>query len=171
MKVFQVVGQPGAGKTLLITDLVEALVERDIRVGTIKHTAHAYELDKPGKDSFLHRTSGAVPAAMMNQNMGAVYFPRHPDMTPATLLESSFYRDLDLVLIEGWISGPYGKIEVWRKETGRPPLFPTLDQVLALVTDDPLDAEIHAGLISAEVTPMPRSRIPDIIELLNACLS
>jgi molybdopterin-guanine dinucleotide biosynthesis protein MobB len=56
----QIIGHPGCGKTTLMVELIKALVQRDIRVGSIKHSAHAHELDKPGKDSFCHRKAGAV---------------------------------------------------------------------------------------------------------------
>lgn len=87
MKAFHIIGQPGSGKTTLMVDIVKRLRWQNISVGTIKHSAHAHELDKPGKDSFLHRTAGAAPAATMTRDIAAVYLPRPPNMTPATLME------------------------------------------------------------------------------------
>ncbi len=110
MKIFHIIGQPGSGKTTLVAELCR----REYRVGTIKHTAHLYELDKPEKDSFIHRTSGAAPAAMMTRDMAAIYIPKSQDMTPALIIDH-YYSNVDIILIEGWISGPYKKIEVWRK--------------------------------------------------------
>ncbi len=146
MKPFHVVGQPGSGKTTLIVDIIQELIRQDIRVGTIKHSTHVHELDKPGKDSFRHRKAGASPVSMMTRDLMAVYMPRTREMTPRTLLEK-YYSDLDMVLIEGWISGPYPKIEVWRNAGERPPLFLDISQVKALITDDQLDdpTRIEAG--------------------------
>lgn len=135
MIVYQIVGQPGAGKTTLIVDLVRELAARKLSVGTVKHSSHAHELDRPGKDSFLHRQAGAMPAAMMGRDMAAVYLQRDSAMTPATLIQT-WYSHLDVVLIEGWISGPYDKIEVWRENLGKPLLFPDIRNVRAVVTDD-----------------------------------
>ncbi len=134
MKPIQIVGQPGCGKTTLIVDIIKELVKKDIKVGTIKHSAHDHELDKPGKDSYLHRTAGATLVSMITKNMAAIYLPKKKQLTPQTFLEK-YYTDLDIVLIEGWISGPYDKIEVWRNESGRRPLFYEVKNVKAFVHD------------------------------------
>ena len=48
MTPIHIIGQPGAGKTTLIVDLVRAIRAEKFNVGTIKHSAHAHELDKRG---------------------------------------------------------------------------------------------------------------------------
>ena len=108
MKPFHIIGQPGSGKTTLIVDIIKELNKQNIKVGTMKHSAHSHELDKPGKDSFCHRKAGASIVSMITQEMTAVYLPMK--MTPQALLEN-YCSDIDIVLIEGWISGPYDKIE------------------------------------------------------------
>ena len=110
-------------------------------VGSIKHSAHTHELDKPGKDSFLHRQAGAAPVTMMTRDLAAIYLPRTQDMTPDAIMKK-FYSHLDIVLIEGWINGPHDKIEIWRASLKKPPLFLDVPGVRAIVTDDPLDPEI-----------------------------
>ncbi len=135
MLPIHIVGHAGCGKTTLIIELVKTLVSKNIKVGTMKHSAHAHELDKPGKDSFAHRSAGAAPVTMVTQQMSAIYLPRTPHTTPEKLLEI-YYSDVDIVLIEGWISGPFPKIEVWRKCKGLSPLFPSIKNVQAIVSDD-----------------------------------
>jgi molybdopterin-guanine dinucleotide biosynthesis protein B len=166
VKAFHIIGQPGSGKTTLVADIVKALCRQNISVGTIKHSAHAHELDKPGKDSFLHRIAGAAPAAMMTRDLAAVYLPRSPGMTPATLMKH-YYAHLEIVLIEGWISGPYDKIEVWRKCVDRPFLFPGADKVKALVTDDRLDAQTKRQAETKKIMHLKRSALTDIIALIT----
>jgi len=162
MKVFQIIGQPGSGKTTLVSDIVRALCQQNISVGTVKHSSHTHELDKPGKDSFIHRTAGAAPAAMMTRDLAAVYMPRTPEMSPATLIEK-YYTHLDIVLVEGWISGPYDKIEVWRECIDRPFLFHETSNVRALVTDDGIDAQIKKQADENKIICLKRSALPDII--------
>ncbi len=57
-------------------------------------------------------------------------------MQAAEKLLETYYSDIDIVLIEGWISGPFPKIEVWRKYKGLSPLFPSIKNVQAIVSDD-----------------------------------
>ncbi|MCK5100719.1 MAG: molybdopterin-guanine dinucleotide biosynthesis protein MobB, partial [Desulfobacteraceae bacterium] len=61
MLPIHIVGHAGCGKTTLIVDLIKVLVKKNIKVGSLKHSAHVHELDKPGKDSFRHRKAGASP--------------------------------------------------------------------------------------------------------------
>ncbi|MBT3484065.1 MAG: molybdopterin-guanine dinucleotide biosynthesis protein B [Desulfobacula sp.] len=165
MKVLHIIGQPGSGKTTLVTDIVKELCRQNISVGTIKHSAHTHELDKPGKDSFLQRKAGAAPAAMMTRDMAAVYLSRSPGMTPATLIQS-YYSHLDIVLIEGWISGPYDKIEVFRECVKRPFLFPDTSKVKALVTDDSLETKIIQQADAKKVICIKRSALADILAFI-----
>jgi len=140
MTPFHIIGHAGCGKTTLIVDLIKEMVKRNIKVGSLKHSAHVHELDKPGKDSFQHRKAGAVPASMMTQSMAAIYLPASDRLTPEKLLEK-YYSKVDIVLIEGWISGPYDKIEIWQDHIKRKPLFSSVEHVKAFVSDDDLDPE------------------------------
>lgn len=135
MQPIHIIGHGGTGKTTLIVDLIFELTRRGLEVGTLKHSTHIHELDKPGKDTYLHRKAGASPVTMMTKELCAVYLPRTDQIGPQQLLET-YYTNVDLVLIEGWISGPYAKIEFFRKEIERLPLFKTIDNVRALVSDD-----------------------------------
>ncbi len=135
MVPINIIGHAGCGKTTLIVDLIKELIKRDIKVGSLKHSAHIHELDKPGKDSFLHRQAGAVPASMITQSMAAIYLPRSDNLTPEKLLEK-YYCDVDIVFIEGWISGPFKKIEIWNKQVNKKPLFSFVENVKAFVSDD-----------------------------------
>ena len=49
----------GTGKTTLLKEIIPLLRGRGVRVGVIKHAHHSFEIDKPGKDSFELRESGA----------------------------------------------------------------------------------------------------------------
>ncbi len=140
MVPIHIAGHAGCGKTTLIVELVEALVKKDIKVGSLKHSAHVHELDKPGKDSYQHRMAGAKPVAMVTEELSAIYLPREPETSPEHLLQT-YFTNIDIVLIEGWISGPYAKIELWREEIARQPLYPQIEGVKAIVTDDEVDSK------------------------------
>ncbi len=152
-----IVGHAGCGKTTLIVELIKALIKKNIKVGSLKHSAHIHELDKPGKDSFAHRIAGAAPVTMVTEQMSAIYLPRNADTTPEKLLET-YYSGVDIVLIEGWISGPFQKIELFRKSIGRQPLFPEINNVKAIVSDDPVE--------SSDIKLFPRSDLDLVVNFI-----
>ncbi|MBT8357492.1 MAG: molybdopterin-guanine dinucleotide biosynthesis protein B [Deltaproteobacteria bacterium] len=161
MKPFHIIGQPGSGKTTLIVDIIKEFKKQNIKVGSMKHSAHVHELDKPGKDSFRHRKAGASIVSMITQEMTAVYLP--VKMTPQSLLET-YYSDIDIVLIEGWISGPYDKIEIWRKAVKKPPLFTNISQVKAIISDDVLDTETMRQADSRKINCFKRNELAQLVE-------
>ncbi len=161
-KTVQIIGHPGAGKTTLVVDLVRELTNSHFRVGTIKHSAHSHELDKPGKDSFRHRNAGAVPAAMMTPTMAAVYLPKTQDLTPDDLIQR-YFSNCDIVLIEGWISGPYKKIEIIGESCGRPPLFLQVSGVTAVAADTPLAGRNRLVAEQKRISVFDRSDISGIL--------
>ena len=58
MDVFGIAGWSGSGKTTLLAKLIPALTARGLRVSTIKHAHHDFDVDQPGKDSWRHREAG-----------------------------------------------------------------------------------------------------------------
>jgi molybdopterin-guanine dinucleotide biosynthesis protein B len=59
MKIIGLAGWSGAGKTTLVAKLLPLLIARGLSVSTIKHAHHAFDVDMPGKDSYIHRQAGA----------------------------------------------------------------------------------------------------------------
>ena len=76
MQTIHIVGRQNHGKTTLIVELIEEFRRRGLRVGTFKHSAHAHELDTPGKDSHRHRLAGAEPVAGITAELIGVFPPR-----------------------------------------------------------------------------------------------
>ncbi|MBT8349668.1 MAG: molybdopterin-guanine dinucleotide biosynthesis protein B [Deltaproteobacteria bacterium] len=163
MKPFHIIGQPGSGKTTLIVDIIDELNKQNIKVGTMKHSAHVHELDKPGKDSFRHRKAGASPVCMVTQEMVAVYSSKPLEMNPDVLLEK-YFSNIDIVLIEGWISGPHNKIEIWRKALKKPPLFSSISHVKAIVSDDILDVESMRQADNRKIRCFKRNELAQLVE-------
>lgn len=141
MRMIHILGRQKNGKTTLIVDLINEFKTRGIQVGTLKHSSHSHELDKPGKDSFLHRKAGACPAAIATKDTIAVYLSREPEKNPFDKIKTLF-SGVDLILIEGYISGPGKKIEVWRKAAGTAPISSERNDIEALITDDPLETTL-----------------------------
>jgi len=135
MKIIHIVGRQKNGKTTLIVDLIAEIIKRGISVGTLKHSSHSYELDKPGKDSFLHRKAGSIPAAIATKDQMAIFLPRKLNENPFEKM-APLFNNTDLVLVEGYVSGPGKKVEVWRKEAGTSPLISEQNNIEAIITDD-----------------------------------
>jgi molybdopterin-guanine dinucleotide biosynthesis protein B len=94
---------------------------------------------------------------MVTEQMSAIYLPRNADNTPEKLLET-YYTDVDIVLIEGWISGPFQKIELFRKSIGKPPLFSEIKNVIAFVSDDSVETN--------GIQLLPRSSLDMIVDFI-----
>jgi len=144
MKRIHIIGRKNSGKTTLFVELIEELVRRDRRVGTIKHTHHHHELDTPGKDSHRHREAGSEAVGIRSTQMNAVFWP-HPDSDDSKSKRynqfDSLMNDCDIVLDEGDSSAEAPRVEVWRAVTGQRPLAETDTSILAVVTNDPLELQ------------------------------
>ncbi len=135
MRFIGLAGWSGAGKTTLIARLVPELIARGLTVSTIKHAHHAFDVDKPGKDSWVHREAGATEVlvasdarfALMHELRGA------PEPTLAELLGK--LAPVDLVIVEGFKRDPHPKIEVWRAENAKPFLHPDDPAIRAVAAD------------------------------------
>lgn len=141
MKILHVIGRKNNGKTKLVVDIITELTRRGLSVGSVKHSSHDHELDKPGKDSFLHRQAGATPATIITPSLTAVFIPQSGTDDPLNIL-LPLYQDKDIVVVEGYLNGPGEKIEVWRKEGGEAPIAPGRKEIKAIVTDDAIDIGI-----------------------------
>lgn len=128
MKLLGFAAYSGNGKTTLIEALIPLLVARGLKVSVIKHSHHAFEVDRPGKDSHRYLQAGATDVQMI---FGG---PTDPDLP--RLQER--IAPSDLVLVEGFKNAPIPKIEVHRMAAGTRPLFPDDRRIIALVTDAPL---------------------------------
>lgn len=138
MKVFGIAGWSGSGKTTLLSKLLPELIGRGIRVSTIKHTHHAVEVDKPGKDSYIHRRSGASEVLVGSPRRWALIHENRGE--PEATLEDLIARmtPVDLLLVEGFKAYPHDKIEVYRKENGKSLLHPEDPHIVAIASDTPL---------------------------------
>jgi molybdopterin-guanine dinucleotide biosynthesis protein B len=136
-RILGIVGWSGSGKTVLLVKLIPLLVSRGLKVATIKHAHHAFQVDLPGKDSYEHRLAGAGEVivsssgrwAQIHENAG------EPEPTLPQLLQR--IGPCDLVLVEGFKRERHPKLEVYRPEVGKPPLHPGDPHILALATPGP----------------------------------
>ena len=139
MRVFGLVGWSGSGKTTLMTRLIPELARRGIRISTVKHAHHSFDVDQPGKDSFLHRTAGAVEVMVASANRWALMH-EHRGAPEADLAELVRHMSpVDLLIVEGFKSAPHAKLEVHRPALGKPLLCRDDPHIVAVASDAPLD--------------------------------
>lgn len=153
MKVVAIIGHKGSGKTTFLRRLIPALVGRGYRVGTAKHVGPEVEPDQPGKDTYLHRQAGAERVLLYSDLHGALFWDH--DGAPLGDYLERHMADLDLVLLEGFKTSHYPKLEVYRSGeplAGRIP-------VLAVVSDRPL--HVPDGV---EVLPLDPEAVADFLE-------
>jgi molybdopterin-guanine dinucleotide biosynthesis protein B len=137
MRVFGFAGWSGSGKTSLIEALIPRLVASGRVISLVKHAHHAFDVDRPGKDSHRHREAGSAEVlvssatrwALMHELRGA------PELT----LDEAIGRlsVCDVVLVEGYKRAAIPKLEVWRETVGKPLLHPVDGNIVAVATDTP----------------------------------
>ena len=134
MKVLGVVGWSGSGKTTLIERVLPLLAAAGCTVSTVKHAHHGFDMDRPGKDSFRHRTAGARETLVVSGTRWALL---HEEAAPTAALPVLLARmePVDLVLVEGFKTHPFPKLEVFRASLGKPPIWPGEPEVVALAVD------------------------------------
>jgi molybdopterin-guanine dinucleotide biosynthesis protein MobB len=131
--VFSIVAYSGTGKTTLIEKLISLLKSRGLRVAVIKHDAHDFDVDKPGKDSWRFTSAGAEVVAVANESHAAIMENRP---VPLERIIAGI-SDVDVIITEGWKTGEYPKIALKRAATGKDfPLPPEL--CFAVMSDEAL---------------------------------
>lgn len=139
MRVLGIAGWSGSGKTTLLVQLIPALTGRGLRISTIKHAHHDFDVDQPGKDSWRHREAGATEVLVASGRRWALMHEHRDAAEPPLDVLLAKLEPVDLVLVEGFKRDPHPKLEVWRAATGKPPLYPDDPTIIAVASDDPVD--------------------------------
>lgn len=155
MKVFGVTGWKNAGKTTLVAKLVTELTARGLRVSTIKRTHHNVDLDRPGTDSFAHRSAGAEEVMLTSDQRYAILKEMPPGEPPKLADLLARMAPVDLVLVEGFKHEAHAKIECHR--AGGPlPLIAESNETIKLIATD-----------AALNTPVPQIDINAITDIAD----
>lgn len=129
--VISFVGWHNAGKTTVLEKVVRELTERGFRIGLLKHTEKRFQLDKPGSDTARLAQAGACQVAIASQER--IGFYGRVEQEPTLDEMCALFRDVDLIITEGYKQGDKPKIFVARSEISRD--IPALSQLAAIVAD------------------------------------
>lgn len=139
MKVFGIAGRSGMGKTSLLERVIPAFTAQGLRVSLVKHSHKDIEVDRPGKDSFRLREAGCQEVVLLGRTRWALMHELRGAPEPSLPELLAHVQACDLVLVEGFKTGAFPRLEVWRAEVAKPPLWrePGM-QLTAVASDRPL---------------------------------
>lgn len=142
------VAYSGTGKTTFLERLIPKLKARGLKIAIVKHDGHRFEIDHEGKDSDRFTKAGADVTGLISSEKAVLMENRQTD--PEEFLKK--IDGVDLILTEGFKQGPWPKIMLHRKGTGKPmPLLP--EECLAVISDaEVMDCENLFTLEEAEKT-------------------
>lgn len=136
MRIFGLAGWSNSGKTTLMIALIDILTRRGLRISTIKHAHHAFDIDVPGKDSYRHREAGATEVLIGSGRRWALMHELRDEAEPPLDDLIRHMAPVDLLLVEGFKRDRHPKIEVHRPSIGKPPLWPGDPGIVAVASDE-----------------------------------
>ena len=136
MKIIGIVGWKNSGKTYLAQRIIEKLSSLNIRVSSIKHAHHDFEIDKPNTDSYLHRQSGSRQVIISSSKRWAKISELN-DSEEKKL--DDLIKELDspeVVIVEGYKNESHPKIEIIKDSSEAATfMFNSIENVIAIISD------------------------------------
>jgi molybdopterin-guanine dinucleotide biosynthesis protein B len=109
--IIGIYGYQDSGKTMLVEELVHALVKKGYKVSSIKHTPHDKTIDSEGKDTWRHWKAGSDPVVFSSEVETTII--KHSKTSAddiARLLLAEFKPDV--LIIEGFKEGAFPKVAI-----------------------------------------------------------
>ena len=162
-KIIGFAAYSGTGKTTLIKEIIKILKGLDYRVSVIKHAHHDFDIDLPGKDSYEIRKSGAENMLVSSKNRWALMHENnyHDELSLVDLLGKLDNLKYDLILIEGFKTEPFPKIELYREEINknRGLLSESDENIVAIATES-------ATKLNTNLTVLDINKPQDIVNFI-----
>ncbi len=140
--VYSFVGSSGSGKTTFLENLIPVLVRRGYTVGAIKHDAHKFEIDKPGKDSYRLKHAGAKIVSISSDQKMAMVQSYEKEYTMEEMV-LKFYGTVDIILTEGYKKSNIPKFEIFRKANNKPMVAEGRDELLGVISNDGIGVDVR----------------------------
>lgn len=130
--VISFVAKSGSGKTTLLTKVIRIIKDRGYKLAVIKHDAHQFEIDHPGKDTWKMAQAGADIVAISSPEKVAIIEKVTREKTLDEIIAA--LPEADIILTEGYKAGNKPKIEVSRSAVSRE-LLSEPGELLAIASD------------------------------------
>lgn len=135
-----IAGWKKSGKTTLVARLVAELTRRGLRIATVKHAHHSFEVDDAETDSARHRRAGASQVAVVSSKRCAVITELRDSPEPTFAEVTAWLAPCDLIIVEGYKKEPIPKIEARRAAAPtKQPLADGDSHVVAIAADHPVE--------------------------------
>ena len=141
MKVFGVVGWKNSGKTYFVNKIISKLTSINLRVASIKHAHHYFDIDKKNTDSYLHRKAGSEQVIISSSKRWAKIIELKKSKEKDLNELISEFNKPDIVIVEGYKNENHLKIEIIKDPSGSSRyLFNDIDNIIAIVSDINIDS-------------------------------
>jgi molybdopterin-guanine dinucleotide biosynthesis protein B len=139
----------GTGKTTLLIQLVPLLRQRGLDIAVVKHAHHDFDTDQPGKDSYELRKAGATQMLVGSSRRAALIVEHEHGSEPGLqdLLPMLDTGTINLILVEGFKSESFPKIELHRAVLGRPLRCQNDPDIFAVASDTSLPSVKHIPVL------------------------
>ena len=138
--VIGIAGWKKSGKTTLAERLIAEFTRRGLKVASVKHAHHDFQIDDAETDSARHRRAGASQVAVVSAKRWALIAELEGAPEPDLAQIIAWLGPCDLVIVEGYKSVPIPKIEARRSAAfGTEPLADKDPSVIAIATDHAVD--------------------------------
>ena len=138
--VIGIAGWKKSGKTTLVTRLIAEFSARGLKIATVKHAHHGFQIDERDTDSARHRRAGAGQVAVVSSKRWALINELKGAPEPTLDEVVSWIGPCDLIIVEGYKSAPIPKIEVRRTgAASQVPLASEHPDVRAIAADYAID--------------------------------
>ncbi|TYB35813.1 MAG: molybdopterin-guanine dinucleotide biosynthesis protein B [Flexistipes sinusarabici] len=140
--VVSFVGSSGSGKTTFLEQIIPVFIDKGYKIGAIKHDAHKFEIDKPGKDSYRLKQAGAEVVCISSAEKLALIQSCGNEYTVEELI-LKFFGNVDLILTEGYKKSDLPKFEIFRSANNKPPLNFTNKELIGVISDDKPEVDVQ----------------------------
>src|SRR6516164_9225991 len=138
--VIGIAGWKKSGKTTLAVRLIGEFTRRALRVASVKHAHHAFQIDDAETDSARHRRAGAQQVAIVSSTRWALISELGSAPEPDLPTVLARLAPCDLIIVEGYKRAPIPKIEARRRAAlSHRPLAATDKSVIAIAADHPVE--------------------------------